>query len=73
MKTNTVSLRHIQRNELLRKTDIYMLPDVYETLTEKQQQEVRVFRKSLRDIMFYLERGMTFVEFPKTPEWLSHI
>ena len=39
------------RNELLKRTDHMMLPDVYETLTEEQKQELKTYRMTLRNFI----------------------
>jgi hypothetical protein len=61
-------------NELLKKTDYYMLPDVYEILTTEQQQEIKSYRQVLRDFINvnrtkYLDDGIAFIEFPEPPIW----
>lgn len=62
------------RNELLKKTDYYMLPDVYEKLTEEKKLEILNYRQSLRDFINvnrdkYLVEGIPFVEFSVPPSW----
>ena len=62
------------RNELLKQTDYFMLPDVYEILTTEQKEEIKNYRQSLRNIFNenqnkYLQEGIAFVEFPNPPEW----
>lgn len=62
------------RNELLKKTDYYLLNDVYEVLSDIQKQEIRDYRQSLRDFINihkedYLIKGIAYIEFPKPPEW----
>ena len=66
------------RNELLKKTDYYMLTDVYETLSDIQKQDIKDYRQSLREFINtnrdkYLIDGVKFVEFPKPPEWMGEI
>ena len=62
------------RNELLKTTDYYMLPDIYEVLSDTQKQDIRDYRQSLRDFINinrdkYLNDGIAFIDFPKPPEW----
>jgi hypothetical protein len=64
------------RNELLKKTDYLMLPDVYETLTEEQKNELRTYRQILRNFINenknnYLIEGKWNLPFPTIPEFLS--
>ncbi len=64
------------RNELLAKTDYYMLLDVYETLTDIQKEEIRNYRKVLRDFINenkdkYLTDSNNFIDFPQPPEWVG--
>ena len=64
------------RNELLKQTDYYMLPDVYEVLSDTQKQEIRDYRQLLRDFINvnrdkYLIDGVSFVEFPKPPTFVK--
>lgn len=66
------------RNELLKKTDYYMLNDVYETLSDIQKQELRQYRQQLRDFINenkskYLNEGKSFLDFPPPPEWMGEI
>jgi len=63
------------RNELLKQTDYYMLPDVYEVLGDVQKEEIRTYRQSLRDFINvnrdkYLIEGVNFIEFPNHPDWV---
>lgn len=64
------------RNELLKTTDYYMLPDVYEVLSDIQKQEIREYRQQLRDFINinrnkYLIDGIAFIEFPVPPSWIK--
>lgn len=64
------------RNELLKQTDYYMLPDVYEVLNDIQKQQIRDYRQSLRDFINthrdnYLIKGIAFIEFPKPPVFVK--
>ena len=64
------------RNELLKKTDFLMLPDVYETLTEEQKQELKTYRMTLRKFINdnkekYLNEGKWNIPFPDIPMWLN--
>ena len=64
------------RNELLKKTDYYMLPDVYKTLTEEQKQDIRTHRQILRNFFNenkdkYLNEGKWNIPFPDIPTWLN--
>lgn len=64
------------RNELLKRTDYYLLNDVYEVLSNIQKQEIRDYRQSLRDFINlnrdkYLVEGINFIEFPNPPEWVK--
>jgi hypothetical protein len=64
------------RNELLKKTDYYMLVDVYEKLTEDERKQVKDYRQSLRDHINnnrekYLIEGLPFVEFPPSPSFIK--
>lgn len=66
------------RNELLSQTDYLMLVDVYETLTDQQKEEIRNYRKVLRDFINenkdkYLTDGNNFIEFPQPPEWVGSL
>ena len=64
------------RNEYLKLTDYFMLPDVYENLTATQKEEVRTYRQSLREFInenkdIYLIDGICFIEFPIPPTWTN--
>ena len=64
------------RNELLKKTDYYVLNDVYEILSDIQKQELRQYRQTLRDFINknkdkYLIDGLYDIPFPAIPEWLN--
>jgi hypothetical protein len=64
------------RNELLKRTDHMMLPDVYETLTEEQKQELKTYRMTLRNFINdnkekYLNEGKWNIPFPDIPSWLN--
>lgn len=64
------------RNELLKKTDFYMLSDVYEVLSDTQKQDLRLYRQTLRDFINenknkYLNDGKWNIPFPPIPEWLN--
>jgi len=66
------------RNELLKKTDYLMLADVYFNLDDNQKQEINTYRQSLRDFINankskYLDEGISWIDFPKHPEWLGEI
>lgn len=66
------------RNEMLKQSDYYMLPDVYEILSDVQKQEIRTFRQSLRDHINinkdkYLIDGVPYIEFPSPPIWIKDI
>jgi len=39
-----------QRDELLKQSDLLVLIDKWETLTEERKEEIRVYRRALRDI-----------------------
>lgn len=64
------------RNELLKQTDYYMLPDVYDVLNDIQKQLIKDYRQSLRDFINvnrdnYLIKGIAFIEFPKPPYFVK--
>lgn len=64
------------RNELLKKTDYLMLPDVFNDLTEEQQLELKAYRKKLRDFINdnkdkYLNEGKYNIPFPDIPKWIN--
>lgn len=64
------------RNELLKKTDYLMLPDVYEALKEEQRQELTAYRQTLRNFINenkdnYLIEGRWNIPFPNIPTWLN--
>ena len=64
------------RNEYLKRTDYYMLVDVYEILTQKQKEEIKNYRQSLREFINinkdkYLNDGVPFIEFPTAPIWTN--
>ena len=66
------------RNEILKQTDYYMLVDIYEVLSDIQKQEIREYCKKLRDFINenktkYLDDGISWIEFPKPPEWMGEI
>jgi len=66
------------RNEMLRQTDYYMLPDIYEILSDIQKQEIRTYRQVLRDHINinkdkYLNDGVPYIPFPNPPEWVKDI
>ncbi len=58
------------RNELLKKTDYYMLNDVYEILSDIQKQEIKQYRQTLRDFINEIKANISMKEngiflFPK--------
>ena len=62
------------RNELLNKTDKYMLQD-YPNLTQEQLNEIKVYRQTLRDFINinkdkYLN-GQDKIDFPKQPNFIN--
>lgn len=64
------------RNELLKRTDYYLLNDVYEVLSDTEKQQIKDYRQSLRDFINvnrdkYLVEGISFVEFPVPPSWIK--
>ena len=64
--------------KLLKQSDYYLLNDVYEVLSDTQKQEIREYRRKLRDFINenkskYLDEGINFIEFPKHPEWMGDI
>lgn len=64
------------RNELLKKTDYLMLPDVYDNLTEEQKVEIKDYRQTLRNFINenkdkYLNEGKWNILFPNIPNWLN--
>ena len=64
------------RNELLKQTDYFMLPDVYEILSDTQKQEIRNYRQSLREFINvnrdkYLIDGVAFIDFPNPPAFVK--
>jgi hypothetical protein len=66
------------RGEILRQTDYYMLPDIYEILSDIQKIEIRTYRKKLRDFINenqnkYLNDGVPYVPFPDPPVWMKDI
>ena len=66
------------RNELLKKTDYLMLPDVYETLGDTEKQELRDYRQKLREFINenkdkYLIEGKSYIDFPEPPEFMGLI
>lgn len=66
------------RNELLKETDYFMLPDVYETLNDIQKQQIRDYRQTLREFINqnktkYLDDGINFIEFPPPPDLIGKI
>jgi hypothetical protein len=46
-----------QRDELLKQSDLLVLIDKWETLTEERKEEIRVYRQALRDIPQSFERS----------------
>ena len=63
-------------NDLLKKTDYLMLPDVYEALKEEQRQELTAYRQTLRNFINenkdnYLIEGRWNIPFPNIPTWLN--
>ena len=58
------------RNELLRETDIYMLVDWYEKLTDEQKEELKDYRQKLRDIPQNFDNPDDVV-FPDKPEFIK--
>jgi hypothetical protein len=66
------------RNEMLKQSDYYMLPDVYEILSDIQKNEIRTYRQKLRDFINenqnkYLNDGIPYIPFPNPPEWVKDI
>jgi len=66
------------RGEILRQTDYYMLPDIYEILSDIQKIEIRTYRKKLRDFINenqnkYLNDGCPYIPFPDPPIWMKDI
>ena len=64
------------RNELLKKTDYLMLPDVYDDLAEDKKVELIEYRKTLRIFINenkdkYLIEGKWDIPFPDIPSWLN--
>ena len=64
------------RNELLKETDYFMLPDVFEVLSDTQKEEIRNYRKVLREFINdnkskYLDEGIPFIEFPIPPSFTN--
>ena len=64
------------RNELLKKTDYLMLPDVYDDLAEDKKVELIEYRKTLRNFINenkdkYLNEGKWDIPFPDIPSWLN--
>ncbi len=64
------------RNELLKKTDHYMLNDIFENLSDIQKQEIKQYRQTLRDFINknknkYLNDGKWDIPFPNIPNWLN--
>lgn len=64
------------RNELLKKTDYLMLPDVYNDLDEVKKVELTEYRKTLRNFINenkdnYLVKGKWDTPFPDIPSWLN--
>jgi hypothetical protein len=64
------------RNELLKKTDYLMLPDNYNKLTAEEQQEITIYRQTLRNFINenkdkYLNDGVWNIPFPDIPFWLN--
>ena len=62
------------RNELLNKTDKYMLQD-YPNLTQEQLNEIKVYRQTLRDFINinkdkYLN-GQAQIDFPPQPDFIE--
>lgn len=45
-----------QRDELLKQSDLLVLIDKWETLTEERKEEIRIYRQALRDIPQGFER-----------------
>lgn len=64
------------RTELLKQSDFYMLPDVYEKLTEERKIEIKNYREQLRNFINenkdkYLIDGLNFIPFPVPPSWTN--
>ena len=64
------------RNGYLKRTDYFMLNDVYDNLTQTQKEEIRNYRQSLREFINinkdkYLIDGVPFIEFPTPPTWTN--
>jgi hypothetical protein len=62
------------RNELLKKTDYLMLPDVYEALSEEQKEELNAYRQTLRNFINdnkdkHLIEDKWNIPFPDIPSW----
>ncbi len=64
------------RNELLKKTDRYIVNDIFENLSDIQKQEIKQYRQTLRDFINiyknkYLNDGKYDISFPDIPNWLN--
>lgn len=59
----------LERNARLAETDFYMLVDVYNNLSEGDQEVVRMYRQALRDLPSAYTEGETIeaVEWPAVP------
>jgi hypothetical protein len=62
------------RNELLNRTDRYILSDY--PITQEQQIEIKEYRQKLRDFINenkskYLDEGKWDIPFPIIPNWLN--
>jgi len=58
------------RLSLLIQSDLWMLADRYEKLTEEQKTELTTYRQALRDITDYETANLAGENFPDTPNWV---
>ena len=58
------------RDAWLKESDLWMLIDRYNTLSEEQQTELVEYRQALRDITDYEEANDAADNFPTEPEWM---
>ena len=73
LKAEALSGLRPPRNQLLKGTDFYMLPDVYGSLTVAQQKAITVYRQALRDLPSTadLTKPLQDVIWPTPPKWLK--
>ena len=59
------------RADFLVFSDLWMLPDRYDALTDAQKNEITTYRQALRDITDYATANLAGESFPDMPVWMA--